>query len=94
MKLLKVLISVLRRLYVRRVIYLDKRLLLGKNAGKLLTTKDTVIFLFQHLGFLINLANSKFISTQKTERFGLNSRFDSLNNVAYSPVRSCSLKLD
>ena len=54
-KLLKVPISVLRRLMISIIIYLDDLLVLGNSMSEIFTARDSVIFLLQHLGFVINL---------------------------------------
>ena len=76
-KILKVPISLIRSLNISIVIYLDDMLLLGRSVKEVLVATDTVIFLLQHLGFVINL--KKFILThqQKIEFLGL--LVDSLN---------------
>ena len=57
-KLLKVPISLLRKLSVRIIIYLDDMLLMASSSEDLLTARDTLIFILQHLGFLINIKKS------------------------------------
>ena len=54
-KLLKIPISALKRLMIRVIIYLDDLLILGKSMSELFMTRDSAIFLLQHLGFVINL---------------------------------------
>ena len=54
-KLLKVPISLLRKLNVRIIIYLDDMLLMASSLEDLLMARDTLIFILQHLGFLINI---------------------------------------
>ena len=54
-KLLKVPISVLGRLMIRVIIYLDDLLILGNSMSEMFMARDSVIFLLQHLGFVINL---------------------------------------
>ena len=54
-KILKVPISLLRRLNIIYIlIYLDDMLLMSQSTERLLVARDTVIFLLQHLGFVIN----------------------------------------
>ena len=53
-KLSKVPISLLRKLSVRILIYLGDMLLMSSSLWDLLMARDTLIFIFQHLGFLIN----------------------------------------
>ena len=57
-KLLKVPISLLRKLNVRIIIYLDDVLLMPSSLEDLLMARDTLIFTLQHLGFLINITKS------------------------------------
>lgn len=64
-KLLKVPISLLRRLNIRVVIYLDDMLMLGSSIKNILIARDTVIFLLQHLGFIINWKKSILKPTQE-----------------------------
>ena len=54
-KLLKVPISVLRRLMISVINYLDDLLIWGNRMSEIFMTRDFVIFLLQQLGFVINL---------------------------------------
>ena len=63
-KLLKVPIALLRRLNIRLVIYLDDIFLMGRTE-EILMSRDTLIFLLQHLGFGINLKKSVLKSSQQ-----------------------------
>ena len=54
-KLLKVPIALLRRVNIRIIIYLDKMLLMERTLPEILMARDTLIFLLQHLGFVISL---------------------------------------
>ena len=58
-------------------IYLDDMLLLGRSIKDVLIATDMVIFLLQHLGFVINLIKSILTPSQKIEFLGL--LVDSLN---------------
>ena len=58
-------------------IYLDDMLLLGRSIKDVLIAIDMVIFLLQHLGFVINLIKSILTPSQKIEFLGL--LVDSLN---------------
>ena len=51
-------LSLLRKLNVRIVIYLDDMLLMVSSLEDLLVARDTLIFILQHLGFLINVKDS------------------------------------
>ena len=53
-KLLKVPMTILRRLNIKIIIYLDDMLLIGHSLEKIFIDRDTIIFLLQHLGFVIN----------------------------------------
>ena len=53
-KLLKVPISVLRRLMIQTIIFLNDLLIFGNTMEEILIARDSVIFLLQHLGFVIN----------------------------------------
>jgi len=70
-KILKVPMSLLRRLNILIIIYLDDMLLLGRTREETVRAKDTVIYLLQHLGFVINLKKSVLEPTQKIEFLGL-----------------------
>jgi len=64
-KRMKISIAVLRRLNVRLIIFLDDILLMGSSKQELIQAKDTLIFLLQSLGFLINIKKSELKPTQK-----------------------------
>ena len=57
-KIIKVPISLLRKLNVRIIIYLDGVLLMVSSLEDLLIARGTLMFLLQHLSFLINIKNS------------------------------------
>ena len=54
-KLMNMPISVLKKLCIRIMIYLDDMLLKGATLKELITAPDTLICLLQSLGFLINI---------------------------------------
>ena len=54
----KVPIALLRRLNIPLVIYLDDILLTRRTLEEVLMSRDTLIFLLQHLGFVINMKKS------------------------------------
>ena len=70
-KLLKVPIALVRRLNIRLVIYLDDILLMGRTLEEILMSRDTLIFLLQHLGFVINMKKSVLKPSQQIEFLGL-----------------------
>ena len=57
-KLLKVPVSLMRRLNIRILIYLDDMLIVSQSIVRLKVARDTVSFLLQHFGFVINLKMS------------------------------------
>ena len=70
-KLLKVSISLLRRLMIRAIIYFDDLLILGNSMSKILMARDSVIFLLQHLGLLRSLKKCMLDPAQEIEFLGL-----------------------
>ena len=70
-KILKVPILVLRRLMIRVIIYLDDLLILGNNMSEIFMAMDSVIFLLQRLGFVINLKKCVLDPAQEIELLGL-----------------------
>ena len=55
---LKASISVLRRINIPVIIYLDSMLLMGQTMKETLMSRDTTIFPLQHLGFIVNMDKS------------------------------------
>ena len=53
------------------VIYLDNMLLVGHSTEEIITCRDTVIFLLQHLGFVIIWKTSVSTPVQEIEFVGL-----------------------
>ena len=70
-KLLKVPIPLLRRLHIRLMIYLDDILLMGRTLEEILMSRYLLIFLLQHLGFVINLKKPVLKPSQQIEFLGL-----------------------
>ena len=70
-KLLKVLIALLRRLNIPLAIYLDDIVLMGRILEQIFMSRDTLIFLLQHLGFVINLKKSVLKPSQQIEFLAL-----------------------
>ena len=69
-KPLKVPIALLRRLNIRLVIYLDDIPLMGRT-DEFLMSRDILIFLLQHLGFVIKLKKSVLKPSQQIDFLGL-----------------------
>ena len=70
-KIFKVPVSLLRHLIIRILIYLDDMSLISQSIERLLVARDTVIFLLEHLGFVINLKMSVREPLQTIEYLGL-----------------------
>ena len=69
-KLLKISVSVLRRLNILITIYLDDTLLIGHTIEETLVARDTVIFLLQQLGSVLNLKKLVLTPTQRIKLKG------------------------
>ena len=70
-KLFNVPIALLRRLNIGLVIYLEDILLMRRTVEEILMSRETLIFLLQHLGFVINLKKSVLKLSQQIEFLGL-----------------------
>ena len=66
-KLLKAPMTILRRANIKIIIYLDNMLLIDHSLEEIVMSRDTVIFLLQHLGFVINWKKSVLAPVQETE---------------------------
>ena len=63
--------TILRRINIKIIIYLDDILLIGHSLEELVMSRDTVMFLLQHLGFIINWKKSVLTPVQEIEFLGL-----------------------
>ena len=70
-KLLKIPIAILRRINIRIIVYLDDMFLMSQTIEGLNMARDTLIFLFQQLGFIINLKRPVLSATPKLGFLGL-----------------------
>ena len=68
-------VSIVGKLYIRIIVYLDDFLILGKTLEKPILSRDTVIYLLQNLGFVTNLKNSVPHPIQKIEFLGMITDF-------------------
>ena len=66
-KLLKIPISILQKINIWLIIYLDDILIMLRSLEEILMSRDTAIFQLQHLGFAINLQKSKLEPNTKLE---------------------------
>ena len=69
-KLSKIPISVLRRLMIRVIVYLNNLFILGNSMNEILMARDSVIFLLQYLGFVINMKKCVLDPAQGKEFLG------------------------
>ena len=83
-KLLKIPIAILRKINIQIIAYLDDMLLMSQTIEGLNMARDTLIFLLQQLGFIINLKKSVLLATQKLEFLGL--EIDSVNMTLTLPM--------
>ena len=71
MKLMKIPVVILRRINIRMIFYLDDFVRMSQTIEDLEMARDTLIFLFQQLGFVINLKKSVLTPNQLIEFLGL-----------------------
>ena len=64
-------LSLLRKLYVRLIIFLDDILLMASSKEELTFVRDTLIYLLQNLGFLINRKKSVLEPCQNIQFLGM-----------------------
>ena len=57
--------SLLRRLMIRAIIFLDDLLIFKNTIEEILVARDSIIFLLQHLGFVINFKTCVLEPTQE-----------------------------
>ncbi len=70
-KILKVPITILRKINIRIVIYIDDLLLFANNIHEIEAGRDIVLFLLQNLGFVINWEKSHLTPTKIMEFLGV-----------------------
>ena len=70
-KLLKVPLTILRRLMIEIVAYLDDLLIIEKTMEGAIRARDTVLFLLRRLSFTINWEKSVLQPTQEVEFLGM-----------------------
>ena len=70
-KLLKVSMTILRKINIKIIIYLNDMLFIGHSLEETAMSRDTVIFLLQHLGFVINWKKSVLTPVQEIELLDL-----------------------
>ena len=70
-KLLKVPMSLLRRIQIRIVIYIDDMILMAQQLSEILMARDTTIYLLQALGFTMNFEKSILQPSRTLEFLGV-----------------------
>ena len=70
-KLLKIPISLPRKINIRVIIYLDDMLILSHAIREAHMSQDTVIYLLQNLGFIVNVKKSILPPCQEIEFLGM-----------------------
>ena len=70
-KLMKVPISILRRINIRLIIYLDDMLLMAASLSEILMARDSTMFLLHHLGLVVNLEKSIWTPQTRLEFLGI-----------------------
>ena len=70
-KLMKVPISILRRINIRLIIYRDDMLLMAASLSEILMARDSTMFLLHHLGLVINLEKSILTPQTRIEFLGI-----------------------
>ena len=70
-KLLKISMSLLRKINIRLIIYFEDMLILSHTIGKARISQDMVIHLLQSLGFIIDIKKSILYLHQKIKFLGM-----------------------
>ena len=70
-KIITVRLANLRRSSTRILIYLENMSLIGRNIKEAIIVRESIIFLLQYFGFLLNRKKSVMEPTQKAELLGL-----------------------
>ena len=76
--------ALMRRLNIRLVIFVDDILLMGRRLEEILMSRDTLIFLLQHLGFVLNLKKISSENRYPHHDFGTNGGKDGKVNFKMS----------
>ena len=78
-KLLKISMSLLRKINIRLIIYFEDMLILSHTIGKARISQDMVIHLLQNLGFIIDIKKSILYLHQKIKFLGM--EIDSIKTI-------------
>ena len=84
-KLIKIPITLVRRLNVRLIIYLDDILVMGSSLEEIMMSRDTLIFVLQNLGFVINFQKSVLNPSHQIQFLGV--EIDSLSMIVSLPIQ-------
>ena len=84
-KLMKIPITLVRRLNVRLIIYLDDILVMGSSLEEIMMSRDTLIFVLQDLGFVINFQKPVLNPSHQIQFLGI--EIDSLSMIVFLPIQ-------
>ena len=82
-KLMKVPIAILRRMIIWIEIYLYDILIISQTRGETLIAWVSVIFLLQHLDFLLNLKKISFKANSRSRLLGSGYKFSEYSTVLH-----------
>ena len=78
-KLMKVPMSLLRRLQIRMMIYIDDIIIMAQQEKHILMARDTTLYLLESLGLTVNYAKSVLKPEQKLEYLGIEINTQMMN---------------
>ena len=78
-KTFEIPIALLRRINIRLIIFLNTLLVVGKTVEETKMNRDTMVFLLQNLGFVINMKKSQLEPVQVIEFLGHENQLPRLN---------------
>ena len=84
-KLMKIPMTSVRRLNVRLIIYLDDILVMRSSLEQIMMSRDTLIFVLQNLGFVINFQKSVLNPSHQIRFLGV--EIDSLSMIVSLPIQ-------
>jgi len=88
-KIMKVPIALMRKLMIRLIIYLDDILIMAPSKKEAILARDTLIYVLQMLGFVINIKKSVLEPLQKIDFLGV--EIDSVDMTTSLPQEKVEL---
>ena len=82
---MKIPITLVRRLNVRLIIYLNDILVMGSSLEEIMMSRDTLIFVLQNLGFVINFQKSVLNPSHQIQFLGV--EIDSFSMIVSLPIQ-------